>query len=267
MYSNVKIQSKVADSTLVVPVEAVLRSGERDVVIVMREEGKFQPRNVQIGAEGEGYYQVLSGLTDGDVVVTSAQFLIDSESKLKEAISKMLEVRKAKMDTDTVLDQEKMEQEGHKDHEAPSFKSIAPLPQEVRTAMGRILDDYLVIQQKLKGDTLEGVQPVAVEIATLSEQVKSLDKAHTLHQTTAGITGSVPEMLSGDIKRAREGFKKISRALTDYVKRGDPEGSKKQGLKIFYCPMVKEEWIQKGDSVENPFYGKAMLKCGNKVDY
>jgi multidrug efflux pump subunit AcrA (membrane-fusion protein) len=267
MYSNVKIQSKVADSTLVVPVEAVLRSGERDVVIVMREEGKFQPRNVQIGAEGEGYYQVLSGLTDGDVVVTSAQFLIDSESKLKEAINKMLEARKAKMDTDTVLDQGKMEPEAHKDHEEEVTKPIAPLPQEVRTAMGRILDDYLIIQQKLKGDTLDGVQPVAVEIATLSEKVKSLDKDHALHQTTAGITGSVPEMLSGDIKRAREGFKKISRALTDYVKRGDPEGSKKQGLKIFYCPMVKEEWIQKGDSVENPFYGKAMLKCGNKVDY
>jgi multidrug efflux pump subunit AcrA (membrane-fusion protein) len=97
MYANVKVESRVSDATLVVPVEAVLRSGERDVVIVMKEEGKFLPRNVQIGAEGEGYYQILSGLNEGDRVVTSAQFLIDSESKLKEAINKMLEARQAKM--------------------------------------------------------------------------------------------------------------------------------------------------------------------------
>jgi hypothetical protein len=101
-----------------------------------------------------------------------------------------------------------------------------------------------------------------VEIATLTEQVKTLDKEHTLHQTIAGITGSVPEMLSGDIQTVREGFKKLSRALTGYVKTADPKGSRNRGLKIFYCPMVKEEWIQKGDAVENPYYGQSMLQCG-----
>jgi hypothetical protein len=171
------------------------------------------------------------------------------------------------MDGDTILDQEKMEQEAHKDHEAEPSKPIAPLHQDVRNAMGRILDNYLIIQQKLKGDTLDGVQPVAVEIATLSEQVKSLDKAHALHSITAGITGSAPELLSGDIETTREGFKKLSRTLTDYVKRADPDASRKRGLKIFYCPMVKEEWIQKGEAVENPYYGKVMLKCGNEVKY
>jgi hypothetical protein len=115
--------------------------------------------------------------------------------------------------------------------------------------MDRILDDYLRIQQMLKGDTLEGIQPVVVEIATLTEQVKTLDKEHTLHQTIAGITGSVPEMLSGDIQTVREGFKKLSRALTGYVKTADPKGSRNRGLKIFYCPMVKEEWIQKESDV------------------
>jgi hypothetical protein len=125
---------------------------------------------------------------------------------------------------------------------------MAPLSEEVRTTMDRILDDYLRIQQMLKGDTLEGIQPVVVEIATLTEQVKTLDKEHALHQTIAGITGSAPEMLSGDIQTVREGFKKLSQALTGYVKTADPQGSKNRGLKIFYCPMVKKEWIQKGES-------------------
>ncbi len=267
MYANVKVQSMVSEATLVVPVEAVLRSGERDVVIVAREEGKFLPRNVEIGAEGEGHFQVLAGLDEGDRVVTSAQFLIDSESKLKEAINKMLEARRAKMDADKSPEPETMGHSGDRGHDAPASTPMTPLPEEVRTTMGRILDDYLTIQQKLKEDTLDGVQPVVVKIATLTEQAKSLDKEHALHQTIANITASAPEMLSGDIQTVREGFKKLSRALTDYVKTADPGGSKTEGLKIFYCPMVKEAWLQKGDAVENPYYGKSMLKCGTEVDY
>jgi RND family efflux transporter MFP subunit len=261
MYANVKIRSKVSDSTLAVPVEAVLRSGDRDVVIVAIGAGKFMPRDVQLGAEGEGYYQVLSGLAEGDLAVTSAQFLIDSESKLKEAISKMLEVRKSRAEAGKGMDNAGME------HETPQSKLITALPEEIETIMDRILEDYFTIQQKLKGDTIEGIQPVAVEIATLSEEVKSLDKAHALHKTTAGIIASVSEMLSGEIKTVREGFKKISRVLADYVKTADPEGARKKGLKVFYCPMVKEEWIQKGETTENPFYGATMLKCGTEVKY
>ncbi len=267
MYANVKVQSVVSEATLVVPVEAVLRSGERDVVIVMKESGKFLPRNVQIGAEGEGYYQILSGLDEGDQVVTSAQFLIDSESKLKEAINKMLAARQAKMEREKVPAPEKMDSGEHAGHETPSATPTAPPSEEIRTAMDRILDDYITIQQKLKGDTLEGIQPLVVKIATLTEQVKTLDKEHALHETIAGITAAVPEMLSGDIRTVREGFKKLSRALTDYVKSADPEGSRNRGLRVFYCPMVKEAWVQRGDAVENPYYGASMLKCGTEVSY
>jgi len=61
------------------------------VVIVSLGEGRFAPREVNLGMAGEGWYQVLSGLEDGDEVVTSSQFLIDSESNLREAIQKMAE--------------------------------------------------------------------------------------------------------------------------------------------------------------------------------
>lgn len=94
MYANVAINSVVSKSGLAVPEEAVIRSGERNMVITSLGSGKFLPEEVTLGAaSGDGYYQVLSGLREGDVVVTSAQFLIDSESRLKEAISKMLEAK------------------------------------------------------------------------------------------------------------------------------------------------------------------------------
>ena len=71
---------------------AVLRSGEKNTVFVALEGGKFEPRTVALGARAEGnLYQVLSGLSEGERIVTSGQFMLDSESQLREAIQKMLE--------------------------------------------------------------------------------------------------------------------------------------------------------------------------------
>jgi hypothetical protein len=64
------------------------------VLIVEKEKGYFEPREVTLGATGEGYSQVIHGLREGETIVLSSQFLIDSESNLKEAISKMLSDRK-----------------------------------------------------------------------------------------------------------------------------------------------------------------------------
>jgi len=94
MYSNVVLKSRRRGASLVVPEEAVILSGERSIVIVARGKGKFSPRVVRLGVESQGLYEVLEGLEEGEEVVTSAHFLIDSESRLKEAISKMLELQK-----------------------------------------------------------------------------------------------------------------------------------------------------------------------------
>lgn len=95
MYTNVKLHSAVIPDALVIPSEAVIRSGARNLVFVTREQGKFEPREIRIGAEGEnGEVHVLSGLLEGEEIVTSAQFMLDSESRLQEAIQKMLEEKR-----------------------------------------------------------------------------------------------------------------------------------------------------------------------------
>lgn len=97
MYANVYIESMIDPAALVIPQEAVIDSGLRKVVFVAQGEGKFEPRPVKLGLEGEGNsFQVLEGLKEGDNIVTSAQFMFDSESRLREAIQKMLEAKSGK---------------------------------------------------------------------------------------------------------------------------------------------------------------------------
>jgi len=93
MYATVRFAPVMAAETVAVPSLAVLRTGERNLVIVALGEGRFAPREVTLGAEGGGLVQVLSGLEAGERVVTSSQFLLDSESNLREAIQKLLAAR------------------------------------------------------------------------------------------------------------------------------------------------------------------------------
>jgi len=109
MYADVMISSDITKEGVGVPIQAVIHSGKRDLVIIDRGEGRFEPRQVKIGAEAEGYYQILDGVKEGENVVTSAQFLIDSESNLKAAISLMQEPAKEKEEkTDSDLDMSDM---------------------------------------------------------------------------------------------------------------------------------------------------------------
>jgi multidrug efflux pump subunit AcrA (membrane-fusion protein) len=88
MFANVDIKIS-AGRKLAVPEEAVLDSGTRQVVFVAKGEGLFEPKEVKVGAKLDGYYEVLKGLSPGERVVTSANFLIDSESRLKAAMGAM----------------------------------------------------------------------------------------------------------------------------------------------------------------------------------
>jgi membrane fusion protein, copper/silver efflux system len=95
MYATVRFQPVVAKDVVVVPELAILRTGERNVVVVQAAKGRFTPREVALGRRGEGSVEVTSGLREGEEIVTSAQFLIDSESNLREALQKMVAARKA----------------------------------------------------------------------------------------------------------------------------------------------------------------------------
>jgi RND family efflux transporter MFP subunit len=88
MFADVHLSADLG-AGLSVPQSAVIDSGDRKLVFIDRGEGSFEPREVQLGVQVGGGFQVLSGLADGERVVTSANFLLDSESSLRSSLSDM----------------------------------------------------------------------------------------------------------------------------------------------------------------------------------
>jgi Cu(I)/Ag(I) efflux system membrane fusion protein len=91
MIADVTIASSPRLDVVAVPSEAIVRSGLREQVFIVREPGQFEPREVTIGVSSDGWTEISSGVEPGEEIVASGQFLIDSESKLREATARMLE--------------------------------------------------------------------------------------------------------------------------------------------------------------------------------
>lgn len=99
MLGSALIAGAPVSGVLAVPSEAVIRSGRRTIAVVALGHGRFEPRDIVLGLDsGDGWLEVRSGLGEGDSVVISSQFLLDSESNLREAVRKL---RGAAWDDDT----------------------------------------------------------------------------------------------------------------------------------------------------------------------
>jgi len=89
MFATVKITSPVVVDAVAIPNQAIIRSGERNIAVIALGGGYFDPREIRLGVMADGFVQVLDGIKEGEKIVTSSQFLIDSESNLKAAVGLM----------------------------------------------------------------------------------------------------------------------------------------------------------------------------------
>ncbi|BCX80974.1 membrane fusion protein, copper/silver efflux system [Methylomarinovum caldicuralii] len=98
LFANATLHTRPKTGVLAISSEAVVRTGLRDHVFVVKGPGRFEPRIVELGVPADGWVEVLAGLSEGEEVVVSSQFLIDSESRLQEALSKFTEPARQKME-------------------------------------------------------------------------------------------------------------------------------------------------------------------------
>ena len=89
MYANVKIFGGAKEDTIVIPLEALIRTGREERVIIALGDGRFEARTVIAGIESGEYVEILEGLDANEKVVTSGQFLIDSEASMRASLNRM----------------------------------------------------------------------------------------------------------------------------------------------------------------------------------
>jgi Cu(I)/Ag(I) efflux system membrane fusion protein len=86
LYVDAQIETGSPQPVLAVPESAVLDTGSRQAVFVDKGQGRFEPRDVKLGHRGGGYVEIREGISEGEPIVVSANFLIDAESNLKAAL-------------------------------------------------------------------------------------------------------------------------------------------------------------------------------------
>lgn len=266
MFANVRIQSEVQSAAsaasgggeaVLVPRSAVIDTGERQVAFVSKGEGRFEPRDLELGVETSGdRVQVLSGLEAGERVVTSGQFLLDSESKLRESLAKMVEGNPAGDDMAAVP------MAGREGLDTTLAAEVKNATSQQRAAVQAAVDAYLDVQAALTKDDPEGAKSSLSEIARGLEDSGLPDVASEVAKL-AGIAAA-----ADSLEVIRQGFEPLSLAMEKLILAVPPgedatlNGSGNDGLYRAYCPMEKKTWLQAGSGIRNP-YDPSMLTCGS----
>lgn len=149
MFANVEIQGKTYEEQPVVSETSVIRSGKKNIVILALGEGKFKPIEVKLGGYSDGYYQVINGLNPGDKIVTSAQFMIDSESSLRAAVSLYSSDKgdSKKDEMNNEMEEMEMYDENHQHAEMESEsiirKGVIDLSEIDKNKDGKVFQDFM----------------------------------------------------------------------------------------------------------------------------
>ena len=263
MFANVSLENTLAAEKTLVPRSAVIDTGQRQVAFVSLGEGKFEPRDVRLGVQtGDGKIEVISGLKPGEMVVTSGQFLIDSEAKMREALAKMIK-------GDLAAEQQVTA-------ELAGAASIDQLPEDVAAKLNAAIEHYLAIGDTLASDTTEGVPDHALKLArTLDELVKLEVPAdlHLWHKNQDAIATARANAFklanTKDLAEARLQFAEVSTSLETLLMATGVPASFGSEVQVLHCPMYRSGqggtiWLQPAGDVRNPYFGKSMLECFDK---
>lgn len=259
MFVSVELENTLAAEKTLAPRSAIIDTGERQVAFVSRGEGKFEPRDVRLGVEtGDGMVEIISGLKPGEMVVTSGQFLIDSESKIREALAKMIKGDLASEQTVVA--------------ESAGDSALESLPEPTATHLTDALGHYFAIGNLLAADAVEDVNEAA---AALRAELKALEQTsipgdpHFWHTTDSYAAMLEAAEAFGDIEdlaAARQAYAAVSVAFADLLKVTGVPPRVETPVDRLVCGMFDGPrdglWLQPANlEVRNPYQGSAMLGC------
>lgn len=222
------------DEALLVPRSAVLHTQAKPQVYVDKGSGAYEPRTLELGRVGDDFYEVQSGLVDGEHVVTQGALLLDGQAQLAHSASG---------------DSQPPIPETH----AADIETLKPLVLATADAADALASDDLERYQK-QSPALQNA--FAAYVAVFPDAAKG-----PLAQFAEGLKPGP------DIKAARRSFEVFSTAIADLAKAAHLHHS--GAVKIYQCPMSPVlgtgRWLQRSEPLRNPFFGSAMPDCGEEI--
>jgi hypothetical protein len=214
--------------------------------------------------------QVLSGLAPGETVVTSGQFLMDAESRMKEAIQKHLNDKLLSTKPERAAEHQGREastkastdtHQGHGEARVPTAHIIAGSA-EWRSGVDAAVTGYLRLSDALgsvqKENTpldLGGLRQAATMLAKYADTQMQKSLAQSVQST-------VEPLMNQPLDKQREGFKQLSDAMIALIDVSPPSQEVAAKLFVYYCPMAKGQWLQASAEMANPYYATHMKQCG-----
>ncbi len=264
MFASIELKSTLSEDRTLAPRSAIIDTGTQQVALVSLGEGRFEPRDVTMGVETDNdMVEIIDGLKPGDMVVTSGQFLLDSEARVRDALAKMIRGDQAAAQPAVV-----------QTARAPQAAGDAgTIPAHAQSMLADMLDAYFIMQEALASDDTEPLSTPAQHLADKAQalhdmHMPGMDAFSQRFNDDLTLIASIARQLASttDLKEARNLFYDISLALTRIAETtGVPPTVKVQVQKL-HCPMYKggqggSTWLQPAGSVKNPYMGSKMLEC------
>ena len=250
MFADVTLRTKLAEEAVLAPREAVVDSGTRKLVFVAKGGGRFDPREVQTAGDvADGKVRIASGVEPGESVVTSGQFLLDSEASVRSSLARMIDPG-AGVGAPATPASSAMEP-----LDAPAPDAVTPA---VQAPLDRLAEAYLGVQEGLTRNETSGLGPVAEAAAAVAAAAEG--RVAELAAAVAEAADGVPA--DADPAAVRGAFDPLSLAVIDLFEAAPPSPSDEGPYAVSYCPMVDKNWLQTGEAIRNPYDPTTMLTCG-----
>jgi RND family efflux transporter MFP subunit len=269
MYATAQIRAELAESALLVPREAVIDTGTRQVVFVVAGSGRFEPRNVKTGVPSTGgMIEILDGLKNGEQVVTSGQFLLDAESRMREAIQKHLNDRllanQGETDEAPAGRPEAGEMRSDPSAQGDSAGQAASTAAEklswspdVDAVFAQYLEMAKVLGAEEPPEAPLDVNELVAAAQALVDVTPPDQQAHARSVLTAASA-----FKGKPIDEQRKLFAALSEAVVAMAEVCPPSKALAEKLYVMFCPMKNARWLQTTEEVANPYYAVEMKRCG-----
>lgn len=231
--------------TPMVPRSAVLQHSGRPVVYVDQGGQGYRAQEIQLGRVGDTHAEVVSGLAEGDRVVTQAALILDSQAQLAHAA---------------------VGASGHDYSHGPAKVAAGAQPHGEAA--------YGLLKALVFAAADAAAALAADDLAGYQQALPALREAHAAYlagfaPVSRGPLGEISGRLvdGPDLDTARRAFEPVSTAVADLAR--DEHVHHREGISIFQCPMTPvlgtARWLSRSDQLRNPFFGSAMLECGDEV--